>query len=105
MLAVVVDSSAPRAYGWGVTLVNFSTLSGLWLRGRTSKDVLSRCIEPWAPPHPVFYGLFLNFAKRARWICGRTGEMDVRFQERCVTGSKARKDDRVRTVAICFATF
>ncbi len=35
----------------------------LEVRGRTFMATLSSCVEPWAPPHAVFYGLRLLFAK------------------------------------------
>ncbi len=43
-------------------------------------------------------GLWLLFAKGTRWVCGGVEEIGVGFQQRSVTGSKARKEDRIRTI-------
>ncbi len=45
-------------------------------RERTSKVVLSRLVEHWASPSPVFYGLRPLFAKGAQCV----KEIDVQFQ-------------------------
>ncbi len=66
---------------------------------RTSKGVLSSCIEPGASLQPVFDCLRLLFAKGTQWVCGRVKEIYVGFQQRSVAGSKARKEDRVLMVA------
>ncbi len=57
-----------------------------------------KVLWPWAPPQSVFFCLWLLFAEKSRSICGRVVEIGIRFQERYVTGSKARKEDRVHTV-------
>ncbi len=36
-----------------------------------------------------------------QWICGGVEEVGVCSQERCVAGSKARKEDRVCTIVNC----
>ncbi len=48
----------------------------------------------------MFDYLLLPFAKGTQWICGGIEKVGVRFQQRSVTGSNVRKEDRVRTVAI-----
>ncbi len=57
---------------------------------RTSKDVLFRSIEPWAP---------------SQRVCGGVEEIGVCFQQRSVVGSKERKEDRVPSVANGHAIF
>ncbi len=65
----------------------------------TSKDVLTSCIEPGASPQQVFECLRPLFTKRTQGACGGVEEIGVGFQQRIVAGSKARKEDRVRSVA------
>ncbi len=70
VVVVVVEASAPKVYP-RVTLASASTLfvvGGKDLEGwrRTSKYVLSSCIEPGAPPKPVFDRLRLLFEKRTQ---------------------------------------
>ncbi len=54
---------------------------------------------------PVFDRLRLLFVKGTQWVYGGVEEIGVRFQQRRVTGSKARKDDRIPTIANGFAIF
>ncbi len=47
----------------------------------------------------MFDCLRLLFANWTQGVCGGVEEIGVRFQQRSVAGSKARKVDRVRLVA------
>ncbi len=67
-------------------------------RGRIPED-----FEPGASPQPVFHCLQLLFAKGAQWVCERVEWISVRFQQRSVTGSKARKKGPIHTIANGFA--
>ncbi len=85
---------------------------GYWVGGkdlagwrRTSKSVLSSRIDPGAYPQLVFFCLKLLFTKRTQRVCGGFNEIGVSFQQRSVTASKARKEDRVRSVANDHAIF
>ncbi len=88
---------------WRVTLASVSTLSALVVRTLRSgkghpKNVLSRYIRPGASPQSVFDCLWLLFAKGTQWVCGGV-------QERTGTGSKARKEGCIHTIANGFAVF
>ncbi len=72
-------------------------------RERTSKGVLFRHVEPWASPQSVFHGLRLLFAKGTQWVRGEIEKIYLRFKGRCVSGSKALKEDCARTIDNCFA--
>ncbi len=62
-------------------------------------------IEPGASPQLVFGCLQLSCTKRAQWVCEGVEEIGVGFQQRSMTGPKAHKKDRVRTVEKGQATF
>ncbi len=47
----------------------------------------------------MFDRLWLLFAKGTQGVCGEVEEIGVGFQQWCVAGSQARKEDRVRSVA------
>ncbi len=82
-------------------------VGGKYLEGwtRTSKGVLSSCIEPWAPPQPVFNCLQLLFTKGTQRVCGGAKEIGVAFQQWSVAGSQARKKDSVLSVDNSHAIF
>ncbi len=71
--------------------------------GRTSKDVLCHLTESGESPQPVFYCLRLLFAKGTKWVCRGVREIDARFQQRSVIGSKAWKEGHIRTIVNRFA--
>ncbi len=68
MRIVVVETSAPKVYP-RVTLAS-ARVGGKDLEGwrRTSKDVLSSPIDPWAPPQPVFDCRWLLFIKGTQGV-------------------------------------
>ncbi len=55
---------------------------------RTSKDVLSSCIDPWVPPQAVVDRLRLLFAKWTQGVYGREGVVSRNFQQWNVATSK-----------------
>ncbi len=62
-------------------------------------------MEPWASPQPVIDCLRLLFTKGTHWVCGEAEQIGVSFQGQSVTGWKAPKEDRVRTVTIGHAIY
>ncbi len=56
-------------------------------------------VEPGAYSQPVFDCLRLRFTKRTQCVCGGVEKIDVGFQQRSMTGSKARTEDRAHTIA------
>ncbi len=97
---VAVEASASKPY-WRVALDD----EGSDGRGRTSKDVLSRRIEPCASPQSVFDCLRLLFAKGTQGVCRGVNAIGVGFQQMSVTGSKAREEGRILSIADGFAIF
>ncbi len=53
----------------------------------------------------MFNCLRLLSVKGTQWVYGGVEEIGVGFQQRSVTDSKERKEDRIRTIASNFATF
>ncbi len=53
----------------------------------------------------MFDCLRLLFAKGTQWVCGGVEVIGVGFQQMSMTGSKARKEDRIRTIANSLAIF
>ncbi len=105
-VVIFVEASVSKVYP-RVSLASASTLSGSVVRTfrRTSKGVLSSCVECGASPQPVFDFLRLLFTKGTQWVCGGVDEISVGFHQRSLAGSKARKEDCVRTVANGYTIF
>ncbi len=91
---VVLEASAPKAYP-RVALASASTLSGSGVRTLMGGEGFAK---PGASPQPVFDCLWRLFTMGTQWVCGGVEEIGVDFQQRSVAGSKARKEDRVRSL-------
>ncbi len=89
-LIVVVEASVARAHQ-SVALVSAGTLSDSEVRILRGGEELPQILAP--------------ICKGVQQACGGVEEVGIRFQERCVTSPKDRKEDSNRTIANCFAAF
>ncbi len=82
-----------------------STLSRSVVSTSRGGEGLPKSFELGASLQPVFDYPRPLFTKRTQWASYGVEGIGVGFQQWSVTGSKARKEDHVRTVAIGHAIF
>ncbi len=102
-LAIVIEASSPKAYH-RVTVASASNLSGSLVRALRGGEGLPKmfCLVVSNLRHlrnqvSIVCGSSLQRVF-TQWVCGGVEEIGVGLQQRCVTGSKARKENRICTL-------